>query len=169
MKRHRTRGGIGSPAILAWLRLARVFQRIDHATSDQLRQVQLTVPQFDVLVQAAASEGLAQQELADRLLVTKGNISQILERMERDGMVTRQRVGLSKRIMLTERGWELHNASLSAQEALVERLLSALTAEEQVQLHRLLRKLDRALADRADDPSDVGRIHTGRSLGVSYD
>jgi DNA-binding MarR family transcriptional regulator len=140
--------GHSSPAILAWLRLARVFQRIDRATAEQLRQWDLTVPQFDVLVQIARTEAIAQQELAAHLLVTKGNISQLIERMERGELVSRERDGLTKRVNLTERGWELHDASLPAQEALIERLLAALTLEEQEQLHTLLRKLDYALADR---------------------
>ncbi len=35
--------------VLVWLRLARVFQKMDHASSDALRRWNLNTAQFDVL------------------------------------------------------------------------------------------------------------------------
>jgi DNA-binding MarR family transcriptional regulator len=47
--------------------------------------------------------------------------------------------------LLTEEGRRLFDKVGPAHEALVDRLLSALSREEQEQLHALLGKLDRAL------------------------
>src|SRR5690242_11956524 len=94
-------------ALLAWLRLARVFQKIDRASVVLLRPWDLNVAQFDVLTQVGSSQGITQQELADRLLVTKGNISQLLDRMERLGLLKRCQEGRTNTLILTETGQRL--------------------------------------------------------------
>jgi len=94
-------------AIPAWLRLARVFQKVDRATVDLLRQWDLSVAQFDVLVQVGNAEGLTQQQLADRLLVTKGNVCQLLDRMEERGLLVRQQEGRANHLYLTEKGKDI--------------------------------------------------------------
>jgi DNA-binding MarR family transcriptional regulator len=131
--------------ILSWFRLARVFQRIDRASADHLRRWGLSVAQFDLLVKVGSSEGLSQQDLARALLVTKGNICQLVDRMERDGLIQRCQDGRANRLHLTAAGRRLYVQVVPAQEDLITRLFSSLTAEELAQLHGTLRALDRAL------------------------
>src|SRR4051812_21975307 len=76
--------------VLAWMRLARVYGKVQQRSARHLRPFGLTVAQFDVLAQVGAAAGLSQQELAERLLVTKGNVCGLLDRLERAGLVTRQ-------------------------------------------------------------------------------
>lgn len=140
-----TRRGMRSPALLAWLRLARVFQKVDQASADHLRHWDLSVAQFDVLAHVGASEGLTQQELADALLVTKGNVCQLLNRMERDGLIDRVAEGRTNHIFLTCKGRGIFNAAVPAHEQLIVQLFGALSTEEQVALLGTLRTLDRAL------------------------
>ncbi|HEY8492104.1 MAG TPA: MarR family transcriptional regulator, partial [Dehalococcoidia bacterium] len=92
------------PPVLAWLRLARVFQRLERALVQQLRAWDLSLAQFDLLAHVGAAEGLTQQELADRLLVTKGNVCQLLEKLERRGLVVRRPEGRANRLFLTPAG-----------------------------------------------------------------
>ncbi|NJO84874.1 MAG: MarR family transcriptional regulator [Blastochloris sp.] len=134
------------PALLAWLRLAQVFQKIDTASARHFRQHELTTAQFDVLARVGVAEGLSQQELAGSLLVTKGNISQILKRMEQQGLIKRCQEGRTNCLFLTEEGRYLHKQAVPAQEALIIELMQALSLEEQHQLLHLLRKVDRSLA-----------------------
>ncbi len=129
--------------VLGWLRLARIYQRIDHATADLMRRWDLSVAQFDVLNMLGLHEGITQQELADRLLVTKGNISQLIARMERRGLIRRCQEGRAMRLHLTEAGGHLRAAALPAQEALVARHFAHLTPDEARTLHTLLRRVDR--------------------------
>src|SRR5579864_7785341 len=84
-------------SLLIWLRLARVYQKVDHASAERLRAWDLSVAQFDALAQIRAAEGLMQQELADRLLVTKGNISQLIDRLAARGLIRRQQEGRASR------------------------------------------------------------------------
>ncbi len=131
--------------VLAWLRLARVFQKIDQAGTKHLRQFNLNVAQFDVLARVGAAEGLMQQEVANSLVVTKSNVCQLLDRMERSGLVVRRPEGRANRLHLTPAGRELYDRVVPAHEALIAEQLSALSPSEQVQLLGLLRTVDRAL------------------------
>ncbi len=125
----------------------RVYQKLDNASMRhfQSHESKLSSAQFDVLAQVGAAEGRTQQELAESLFVTKGNISQLLDRMERQGLVRRNQEGRSNTVFLTEAGRELYQTLVPAQEALICRLFSSLTHEEQSQLLTLLRKLDHSL------------------------
>ena len=131
--------------VLAWLRLARVFQKIQQASAEHLRLFTLNVAQFDVLARIGATEGLTQQELANSLLVTKSNVCQLLDRLERAGLVERRPDGRAKRLFLTPAGHELFERVVPAQERLIAEQLAVLSRTEQAQLVRLLRTLDRAL------------------------
>src|SRR5215213_9374807 len=77
-------------SVVAWMRLARVFKEIDRRTADHLRLYDLSVAQFDVIAQVGAHEGINQQMLADVLLVTKGNVPQLLDKMEARALVERR-------------------------------------------------------------------------------
>jgi len=100
--------------------------------------------QFDAIAQVGAGRGLTQQELADRLLVTQGNICQLLDGMEKKGLVERRREGRSNRLFLTTAGQELFDCMVPEHEAWQAQRMAVLTAEEQRELLRLLRKLDRS-------------------------
>lgn len=133
-------------AVLAWLRLARIFQKIDRASLLLLRSWDLNVAQFDVLAQVGSTQGITQQELADRLLVTKGNISQLLDRMEQHGLLARNQVGRANILSLTEAGQKLYAQTVPTQEAMIARQFSSLSTQEIEQLLTLLRKLDHNLS-----------------------
>ncbi len=133
-------------AVLSWLRLARVFQRLEQLSADHLRLWGLSSAQFDLLVHVGGSEGITQQDVAAALLVTKGNVCQLVDRMERDGLVRRVPEGRSNKLFLTDRGKRLFVESVPAQELAIGGMFSALTRPEQLQLVTLLRKLDRSLA-----------------------
>ena len=138
-------GSLRRPSVLAWLRLLRVHLKVERALGEQLRGWGLNNAQFDVLAHVGADEGITQQELADSLLVTKGNVTQLLDRVERRGLISRRREGRTNRLFLTDEGRRLFDEVVPAHEALIDEQLSILSRGEQQRLHELLRKLDRAL------------------------
>src|SRR5918999_4430737 len=146
-RRGSTSGGesLKRPALLGWLRLMRVYQKVDRASAEHLRGWGFSVAQFDVLAHVGASEGMTQQELADSLLVTKGNVCQLLGKMEQRGWISRRQEGRTNRLFLTDEGRRLFEEVVPAHEALVTERFSALSRKEQEQLHELLRRLDKAL------------------------
>ncbi len=134
------------PGLLAWLRLARIFQKVERNSGEHLRGWDLNVAQFDVLAHVGASEGMTQQELADSLLVTKGNVCQLLDRMEGRGWISRRQQGRANRLFLTDVGRRLFDEVVPAHEALITGRFSVLSEGEQERLHAMLRKLDKALS-----------------------
>ena len=137
--------GLRRPALLGWLRLMRVHQKVNRASGEQLKGWDLSLAQFDVLAHVGATEGISQQELADSLLVTKGNVCQLLDRMEGRGLILRRQEGRANRLFLTEEGRKLFDEAVPAQQTIIAERFSVLSEEEQSQLYELLRKFDRAL------------------------
>jgi DNA-binding MarR family transcriptional regulator len=138
-------GGLRRHSVLAWLRMWRVVQKVERAAAEHLRAYGLNKAQFDVLAHVGAAEGCKQKEVGASLLVTKGNISHLVDQMERRGLVSRRQEGRTNRLYLTEEGRRLFEEVVPAHEDLVHRLMSAFGEEEQAQLHELLRGLDRSL------------------------
>ena len=134
-----------TPSLATWVRLMRVHTRIWGQLTAFLRAWDLPMAQFDALTQIAADEGICQQDLADRLLETKGNISRLLDRLEARGWLRRQSDGHANRLYLTEAGRTLANEVIPAQNALVARIFAVLPDEEREQLHAVLRRFDHAL------------------------
>lgn len=132
-------------SVVAWLRLARVFQKISARSERFFRLHGLNTAYFDILATVGAAEGITQQELAAALLVTKGNISQLLNKMEQAGLVRRRQEGRTNCLSLSEGGQALFQVLVPQQEMLIAELFAPLSAGEQHELLRLLRKLDHAL------------------------
>ena len=134
--KHEQRG-----SLVSWLRLARAYGAISAASEQLFRRHGLTTAQFDVIAQLGAAGALTQQELADRLLVTKGNISQLLARMADHGLIVRRAAGRSNLISLSEAGRDVHDRLVPLQEARLAQHFAVLTHAEQRTLAALLRRL----------------------------
>lgn len=128
--------------IRVWLRVARMQQRLSGALAAELRTIGLSIPQFDVLSTLTEGEGVTQQDLAERLYVTKGNVSGLLDRMEEAGLVERRAIPGDRRsraVHLTPRGRDLAGRGLALQEAYVEATLGRLPEGDIAELDRILR------------------------------
>src|SRR5438067_1580648 len=135
---------VRSASLLAWLRLVRVFQKVNRASTDSLRRRQLSPAQVDVLANVGSSEGISQQELADALLVTKGNVCQLLDKMETSGLLERRPDGRLNRLFLTHQGRRVHDEVVPRHDALLADQFNSLPEQDQRELLRLLRQLDHA-------------------------
>jgi len=136
------------PGVLAWIRLARVFQKVDRVSAEEMRGHDLSMAQFDVLAHVGTHEGISQQQLADSLLVTKGNVCQLLDRMEKSGLIERHAEGRTNRLYATPDGRRLFAEVAPAHEERIAEMFASLSREEQRQLLQLLRKVDRSLECR---------------------
>ena len=130
-----------------WVRLARVYGRMIRVLETQVREHGLTLAQFDVLTHVARSEGLNQQELAAELLVTKGNVSHLVNRLARAGLLERRSVrGRACYLYPTAAGRQLLEEIISPHNALLAAMFEPLPLERLVALHTMLRDLDHALS-----------------------
>src|SRR5947209_17819058 len=105
----------------------------------------LSMAQFDILAHVGAAPGVTQQALADSLLVTKGNVCQLLDRMQRTDLIERRQEGRANRLFLTPRGEKLFREIVPAHEDLISAQFASLSADEQVALLGLIRTLDRSI------------------------
>lgn len=128
-------------AIRVWFRFLRLETRIQSAVAERLREIGLSVPQCDVLTTLTEAEGVSQQALAERLYVTKGNISGLLDRLEGAGMVERRSIVADRRqyaIYLTPAGRAAAEKAIAVQHALIAATLGRLTGDELVAFESLL-------------------------------
>ena len=141
-------------AIRVWFRFLRLESRIQSTVAEHLRAIDLSVPQCDVLTTLTEAEGVSQQDLAKRLYVTKGNISGLLDRLERAGLVERRSTAADRRqysIYLTAAGRAAAERAIALQHALIAATLGRLPSEKLAEFETLLlatRDLVRAYRDR---------------------
>jgi DNA-binding MarR family transcriptional regulator len=132
-----------------WLRLMRITRKIQHNETAFLAQHNLTLPQFDVLAQLTQIEGCTQQDLADRLMVTKGGICTLLDRLTALGLVERRPDPKSRRnnlVYLTEAGRARIAEVLPLHDQLIEAQIGSLGEGSVHELLPLLRRLDRGIS-----------------------
>lgn len=132
-------------SIFLWIRIARIRRKYERAATEQLRECGLSLAQFDLLTTLSTCEGTTQQALAKQLLVTQGNITQLLDKLEQRGLLTRQQEGRTNCLQITEQGRQLLATVLPAHTTWNAQQFSGLSIEEQRQLLRLLQKLERTM------------------------
>ncbi len=128
-----------------WARIIRLVQRTGRETAEHLRAHDLTLPQLDVLTKIMSGSGVTQQQIADQLGTTKGNVSQVISRLETDGFVTRSADGASNRLSLTRAGRLVMLAVIPEHDAFITKRLAVLSADEQQQLFLLFEKIEVSL------------------------
>jgi DNA-binding MarR family transcriptional regulator len=128
-------------AVRVWFRLVRLETRMRVAVSESLRKIGLSVPQCDVLTTLTEKQGVSQQDLAQRLYVTKGNISGLIDRLALAGLVERRSIAADKRqhaIFLTDSGRAAAEAAICAQHAIIARTLGRLSGQRLAAFEELL-------------------------------
>ena len=112
-----------------------------------------TMPRFDLLANLEREDGQTLASLSRRMLVTAGNLTGLVDRAERDGVVERRADPSDRRlsrVYLTARGRELVTQLLPAHASHVGALLASLDAHEKRDLRRLLGKLRDSLMENAE-------------------
>lgn len=132
-------------ALATWVRFMRVSTKMARQETQLLRTLGMSAAHFDVLVQTWQHEGLTQQELSQRLLVTKGNVCYLVDKLEAEHLLERRSEGKTNRLFLTVKGRAVLEDTLPIHDQMIETVFAVLTPEEQRTLRGLLRKLDKAL------------------------
>ena len=136
-----------------WFRFVRLNRRVTQAIGGELKAIGLSIPQFDLISTLTEREGVTQQDLAERLYVTKGNISGLVDRLVEAGLVERRTLVGDRRshaLHLTDKGRGLAERGLAAQQAYVARTLGRLPRADLTDLERIvLAWRDAARADTA--------------------
>jgi DNA-binding MarR family transcriptional regulator len=139
-------------ALSVWLRLLKAHALLLREVRRRVPET-LTLPQFDVLAQLHRSPlGLTPRELTRELLVTAGNLTGVIERLRRLGLVRREPVPGDRRavrIRLTARGRRAMQRAIPRHRRDVRRLLAHVSADRLLQLRELLGHVSRGLEEGA--------------------
>ena len=142
-----------------WLRLLALTNMIEGRVRRRLRAAYgITLPRFDVMaVLYGAQEGLSMGELSRRLMVSNGNVTGIVERLEREGLVRRRQRPEDRRshlVRLTDAGRAAFEAMAAEHENWIASMLSELSEEETEQLYHLLDKAKRSILNSDGEEDD---------------
>jgi len=130
--------------VMLWVRLVMTFNVLYQEINRELSKEHFTFPQLGIISCLDRTKGLSLSEIAERLLVSGGNVTGIIDRLERDGHVHRVRDKADRRVvraLLTEKGFEIYKSFLPRYKDIMRRINSRLTVTERKQLQRLLKKL----------------------------
>ena len=133
-------------ALRIWLRLLTCTQLIERQVRSRLReQFATTLPRFDLMAQLERHpEGLKMNELSRLLMVTGGNVTAIVDQLEKEGLVERLDEPADRRafcIRLTRAGDKSFAEMARAHEEWVVELLAGMSRREQDELLKLLAKV----------------------------
>jgi DNA-binding MarR family transcriptional regulator len=142
-------------AVRAHLRIATCYNLLmREARHRVVTRWSLTLPQFDVLAELARADtgGFTFVELSRLLLVTSGNLTGIVDRLEDQRLVERRPDGKDGRVIrvaLTEKGRRVTTHMLPAHAADIDEILSFMPQSALTELNGLLGRLRDGLHARA--------------------
>lgn len=139
-----------------WILMTHVVEGLMRVNENELRPLGISPIQLGVMyVVSAAKEPLIGSEIARRLVRRPQSVHQVLDRMEKQGMVRRIRNTEGKRevpIELTEKGEELFVEAGKIH--IVPEIMGQLSSQERKQVRSILEKLRTATYRRlAPQPS----------------
>lgn len=146
-------------AVRAWVRILAVHKRALSEIRDDLEH-EMTLPRFDLLANLARDNGQTLASLSRSMLVTAGNLTGLVDRAARDGMVERRADPDDRRawrVHITPKGQRAFRDVERRHAARVARLFSPLSQAELATLSALLDRL-RGAARAAE----VIRLRGGR-------
>ena len=111
---------------------------------------ELHVGQEILLMHLWEQDGRSQSELADLMEVEPPTLTKMLNRLEKSGLLERQRDQTDARIFrvyLTEAGWALQEPIQHMWRELEARTMAHLTLEERIVLRRLLMQIRRNMTE----------------------
>ena len=124
--------------------LNRTARLMANELAEGLRPAGVAIGQWAVLLFLWARDGLSQAELSRLVAIEPPTMVRTIDRMVRDGLVTRAPDpddGRLSRIYLTERAWSLRDELVPLAAAVNGEILNGLTANEARTLRRLLAKV----------------------------
>lgn len=127
----------------AFVAIVQASESLQRDVVELLKQSNLTMAQYNVLrvLRGAGDDGLACGEVGDRLIRHDPDVTRLVDRLARRGLVVRARARTDRRVVrtcITPRGLDLLNALDGPVDALHERQLGQLSDSQLAELSLLL-------------------------------
>jgi MarR family 2-MHQ and catechol resistance regulon transcriptional repressor len=133
-------------ALDAYIKLMRAAESVSARIHHHLQEADLTVGQFAVLEALHHLGPLFQRDLCEKLLKSGGNITMVVDNLEKRAFVRRERPASNRRLVevhLTPAGRRAIQGVFPQHAGIVAEEFSVLTIDEQEALGRLCKKLGR--------------------------
>jgi DNA-binding MarR family transcriptional regulator len=130
-------------AVSVWVRMLECHSRILAALRAELAD-DVSLARFDLLTSLDREDGQTLAALSRGMLVTAGNLTGLVDRAARDGLVVRKSDARDRRVArvyLTRKGRATVAAAIPRHTRAVQKTLSPLSPAEIEELRRLLGKL----------------------------
>jgi len=131
-------------ALNTYTKLMRASESVTGRTSRPMLAAGLTISQFGVLEALYHKGPLCQRDLAAKILKSTGNITMVIDNLEKRGLVRRERDNLDRRyltVYLSDTGAALVAEVFVEVEASIVSEIGVLSENEQEQLGALCKKL----------------------------
>jgi len=131
-------------ALKTYVKLMRATGVVNERMHKHLLPEKLTVSQFAVIEALYHLGPLCQQDIGRKILRTSGNMTMVIDNLEKRGLVVRTNDPNDrryKRVSLTMEGERLIKNIFPRHAEITSRVFSTLTSQEQEQLGILLKKL----------------------------
>src|SRR3954454_10630444 len=131
-------------ALAAYINLMRATNTVSSQAMKHLDSHKLTPSQFAVLEALFHVGPMCLSDLARKILRTSGNLTMVVDNLEKSGMVKRVQSETDRRyfsVEITDKGRELIARIFPEHASQITNLMSRLSADEQETLRELCRKL----------------------------
>jgi MarR family 2-MHQ and catechol resistance regulon transcriptional repressor len=128
----------------AYIKLMRSSDAVTAKMHKHLAEYNLTVSQFGVLEALYSLGPLCQKEIGKKILKSDGNITMVIDKLEKRDLAKRERNMNDRRyitVKLTNKGEELMDQLFPLHAKIAEQIFSVLTPEELEELGRMLKIL----------------------------
>lgn len=127
-----------------YTKLMRASESVTGRVSRKMAEYDLTISQFGVLEALLHKGAMCQRDVAAKILKSTGNITLVIDNLEKQGLVRRERSVEDRRyysIVLTDTGKEVIEKAFADVEAAIIAEMGVLTDKEQETLGQLCKKL----------------------------
>ena len=146
-----------NPRFRNWIAVARACQMMSLTLTRALQGLDLKPPHLDILANVYRYLGISQQDLANKLLVGRSNLSMLIPQLEQRGLIERRTDEDDRRVLrltLTGKGETLTEDALAIQTEVIDRSMAASSVDECNLVGDVMWRMVEQMT--AGDPQDSG-------------
>ena len=140
----------GRPSVRVWLRLLSCTMAIEKEVQRRFAERGMTLPRFDVLAALDRHTELTMGALSQALLVSNGNVTQLVQKLIRDGLVEMHKPPKDRRssiVRLTPEGRQQFTALARVHQDWIDEMIGGLDFTLRERLYVALGVLKMSIAD----------------------
>ncbi len=138
-----------NPRFRNWISVVQAEKAITRALGKALEPFDLKIVQLDLMMNLLRHPGASQNDIAQKLLVGRSNITMLLPQLEEQGWIRREGDEKDKRVLrlyLTPAGETKLREALKAYSALIDRVMSQSTPAQCDSMGDVMRRVSEMLA-----------------------